>query len=226
MIRLYFSFETLRYPDYPADLSVVNRNELLELDQLLAWCVQYGVHLQISMSGYLGSDGSLQAGMPENEEEWAITRDHWQMLAKRYAGISSRYLTFDLANEIQPEETEAAMDAAERGLSSVVEAIRQADSDRVLLYSLAGGGSPESTERFTPLAVAVGCPPHTPNFLALRFPEPLCMLPVQAQFYFHNFFRENIISLCIESSLWTQLRRSHNNFSSSYSANTSGNTCS
>ena len=45
------------------------------------------------------------------------------------------------------------------------------------------------------------------------------MLPVQAQFYFHNFFRENIISLCIESSLWTQLRRFHNNFSSSYSAN-------
>lgn len=165
-IRLFFSFETLRYPDYPADLSLVNRNELLELDQLLAWCVQYGVHLQISMSGYLGSDGGLQDGMPQNDEEWAITRDYWQMLAKRYAGISSKYLTFDLANEIQPEETEAAMDAAERGLSAVVEAIRQADSDRVLLYSLAGGGSLEWTERFASLGVAVGCHPYTPNFIA------------------------------------------------------------
>ena len=72
---------------------VVNRNELLELDQLLAWCIQYGVHLQISMAGYLGADGSAGDGMPESDEEWAVTRDHWQMLARRYAGISSSLAT-------------------------------------------------------------------------------------------------------------------------------------
>lgn len=162
--RLFLSFETLRYPDYPADPSMVNRNELLELDQLLAWCIQYGVHLQISMCDYLDSDGRQGSGMPENQEEWALTRDYWQMLAKRYAGISSKYLTFDLANEVQPEAT--AMNAAQQGLASVVEAIRQADGGRVLLYSLAGGGSLAWAERFAALGVAVGCHPYTPNFIA------------------------------------------------------------
>lgn len=165
-IRLFLSFETLRYPDYPADPKVVNRNELLELDQLLAWCIQYGVHLQISMAGYLGADGSARDGMPESDEEWAVTRDHWQMLARRYAGISSKYLTFDLTNEVQPEETETVMGMAERGLASVVEAIRQVDSGRVLLYSLEGNGSLEWAERFAAMGVAVGCHPYAPSFIA------------------------------------------------------------
>lgn len=42
--RLFFSFESLRYPDYPADVRSVNLCELCELDQLLAWCMKYGVH--------------------------------------------------------------------------------------------------------------------------------------------------------------------------------------
>ena len=166
-VRLFFSFETLRYPDYPADPTVVNRRELLELDQLLAWCIQYGVHLQISMNGYLAQDGSArnqQSEMPQSEEEWAITRDHWELLARRYAGISSRYLTFDLANETEPGEDE--LDAAQRGLAGVVEAIRQADSSRVLLYSLQDSGSLAWTERFAALGVAVGCHPYAPSFIA------------------------------------------------------------
>ena len=40
--------------------------------------------------------------MPENDAEWAIISDYWIMLARRYAGIPSCYLTFDLCNEIEP----------------------------------------------------------------------------------------------------------------------------
>ena len=55
------------------------------------------------MSCYLDESGCDKQGgndmMPQSGVEWALTRDYWAMLAKRYAGIFSKYLTFDLCNE-------------------------------------------------------------------------------------------------------------------------------
>lgn len=163
--RLFFVFETLRYPDYPADPAIVNRNELEELDQLLAWCVQYGVHLQIAMRGYLDEQGHNTEEMPVSDQQWALIRDYWTMLAKRYAGIPSRYLSFDLCNEVQPEEEAASMAYAKDGLVAVVDAIRGADPDRVLLYSLESNGSLAWAECFASLGVAIGYHPYWTNFI-------------------------------------------------------------
>ena len=55
LARLFFGFSTLRYPDFPEDARMINEKELEELDQLLAWCMEYGIHLQIAMSFYLGN---------------------------------------------------------------------------------------------------------------------------------------------------------------------------
>lgn len=169
--RLFLSFETLRYPDYPENVRIVNQCELRELDQLLAWCLKYDVHLQIAMLSYLRADGTTNlqedSVMPKNDEEWALTRDYWMMLATRYAGISSKYLTFDLCNEAEPRGGERDIAYAKQGLATVVAAIREADPERVLLYSQAGQASTAWAEAFASLGVAAGCHVYAPNVVTL-----------------------------------------------------------
>lgn len=166
--RLFFDFGSLRYPDYPEDWKQVNRSELKDLDQLLAWCIEYGVHLQISMSLYQDTNGNSKydAAMPVSEAEWEVTRAYWEMLAKRYAGISSKYLSFDLCNEIEPlgpeQPEELDFDTAIEGIASVRDVIWKADPDRVLLYSFADGAPTESVDAIAALGIAVGCHCYTP----------------------------------------------------------------
>lgn len=39
--RVFFGFETLRFPDFPEDGRLVNENELRDLDQLIAWGIEH-----------------------------------------------------------------------------------------------------------------------------------------------------------------------------------------
>lgn len=171
--RLFLDFGTLRYPDYPKDWKQINQSELEDLDQLLAWCIKYGVHLQISMSFYQDVNGNSKydAAMPVSEAEWDVTRGYWEMLAERYADIPSQYLSFDLCNEIEPlgpeQPEEIDFDTAIEGIVSVRDVIWKADPDRVLLYSFADGAPTQSVDAIAALGVAVGCHCYKPHMTAL-----------------------------------------------------------
>ena len=171
--RLFLDFGTLRYPDYPKDWKQINQSELEDLDQLLAWCIEYGVHLQISMSFYQDANGNSKydAAMPVSEAEWDVTRGYWEMLAERYADIPSKYLSFDLCNEIEPlgpeQPEEIDFDTAIEGIASVRDVIWKADPDRVLLYSFADGAPTQSVDAIAALGVAVGCHCYKPHMTAL-----------------------------------------------------------
>lgn len=164
--RLFLNFPTLRYPDYPDDPYMVNVKELEELDQLLAWCMEYGVHLQITMQRYMYEDGKHSKHdpyeMPSNDEAWALTQAYWTMLTKRYAGISSKYLSFDLCNETEPSQNNIQNQKVK--LEELVKSMRNADPERVLLYSQASKGNIAWTEAFASLGVAIGCHPYVPTF--------------------------------------------------------------
>lgn len=168
-LRLFFGFDTLRFPDYPEDGRLVNENELRELDQLIAWGIEHGVHIQISMGFYLDEDGNCkiddannmpESMMPENDAEWDMIRDYWTMLARRYAGIPSRYLTFDLSNEIQPEGED--FDYQAEKMREMVSSIRTTDGERVLLHSFPGHPNVAWMEFTASLNLAVGCHPYYP----------------------------------------------------------------
>lgn len=164
--RLYLSFETLRYPDFPQDPRMVSQRELRDLDQLLAWCMEYDVHLQIAMNDYLNADGTGKGqgeGMPQSEEEWVLVREYWTMLARRYAGIPSRYLSFDLCNESEPKEGDGQLETCRQELSALVSSIRAVSPDRVLLYSQPDRENLEWTEAVASLGVAIGCHVYTPS---------------------------------------------------------------
>lgn len=165
-LRLFFGLDTLRFPDYPEDGRLVNENELREMDQLIAWGIEHGVHIQISMGFYLDESGSCLREetsdrlMPKNDAEWAIVTDYWTMLARRYAGIPSRYLTFDLSNEIQPTGEDFTYEAEK--MSEMVSSIRAADAERVLLHSFPGYPNGAWMEFTASLGLAVGCHPYYP----------------------------------------------------------------
>ena len=146
---------------------MINENELRELDQLIAWGIEHGVHIQISMSFYMDENGWCKREethgnnlMPENDAEWAIVSDYWTMLARRYAGIPSRYLTFDLSNESQPAGEEFAYEAEK--MNEMVASIRSADKERVLIHSFPGEPNTAWMEFTCSLGLAVGCHPYYP----------------------------------------------------------------
>ena len=157
--RVFFGFTTLRYPDFPEDVSLVNETELLELDQLIAWGIEYGVHIQLSM---IDTPSDLES-MDLSEEEWENVRAYWEMLAHRYAGISSRYLSFDLANELQPSE-ENLVDATEN-MKELVSGLRAVDPERVLLISFHGNPLNAWVENMAEIGLALGCHPYAPTYL-------------------------------------------------------------
>ena len=164
--RLFYVFSTIRYPDYPEDPRIVNENELKELDQLLAWCMKYDIHLQISQRGYMDENGNNTETMPENEAEWYLAKEYWEMLARRYAGIPSKYLSFDLCNEIEPERNDAsALNLAKEGLATVAEAVHAADPQRVMLYSFQGSPNMDWVDAVGQLGIAIGCHPYKPSFI-------------------------------------------------------------
>ena len=158
--RVFFNFHSLRYPDFPEDLSLVNEQELRELDQLIAWGMEYDVHIQLSANDTLKGDRSFDL----NDEEWELFRVYWEALAKRYVGIPSRYLSFDLANEIQPSPENVS--SAVGKLGEVVNCIRDADSDRVLLLSFNDNPWIDWVKGVASLGLSLGYHAYRPTYIS------------------------------------------------------------
>ncbi len=157
--RIFFGFSSLRYPDYPEDLLQINETELVKLDQVIAWGIEYGIHIQLSMANTPNQGHSLDL----NEKEWEAIREYWAMLARRYAGISNQYLSFDLLNELTP--TENNLKKVADNMNIVVQAIREEDNDRILLISFNNNPLESWVECVGSMGVAFGSHPYYPIYL-------------------------------------------------------------
>ena len=104
--RVLIGFTTLGYPDHPENGSLVNLAELEDLDRLIAWGMRYDVHLSLCMlspPGYASQEDVEHQAIKDADypspEQWELIRSYWTMLTKRYAGIPSRNLSFELCTE-------------------------------------------------------------------------------------------------------------------------------
>ncbi len=139
--RVLLSFTSLRYPDYPEDGSQVNVAELQNLDQMVAWAMEYDIHISLCMispPGYAqGEDGDAQSVGEESwpdAERWALIGDYWTMLARRYADIPTKNLSFELCAEWGAQDS-ALIEDFTRQWRAIVEELRAISPDRVLLAS-------------------------------------------------------------------------------------------
>lgn len=81
MTRLFLGFSTLRFPDYPKDPRKTSTRELEDLDQLVAWCIKYDIHLQISMVNLpTRIEYTYWHDNYPTQEEWKLMAEYGQML--------------------------------------------------------------------------------------------------------------------------------------------------
>lgn len=112
-------------------------NQLQQIDQVLQWGNQYGVHLQINLHrapGYCVNPATQ--GLPENQrlDLWTDKKAqdafiaHWKMFARRYKDYDNQQVSFNLVNEPHGVNSREYADLVIR----TVEAIRSIDPDRLI----------------------------------------------------------------------------------------------
>lgn len=149
-IRIQFALPSLGWPDMPADRSLVNMHVVEELDQVIRWGLEYGIHVSICFQSYpdddtdgLGAmyeDGTLENHFTPDylasDESWELKTRLLTAFAKRYADIPREYLSFELQNETASYVPEGydSMALADRFIA-LANAIWAVDDDRALSVS-------------------------------------------------------------------------------------------
>ena len=125
---------------------MVNLQELRYMDQLIAWAMEYDMHLSICFSdtpglekpGVTGHDQWFDTDYCTNEiyrSEYVQqeTEKWFRAFAKRYANIPNKYLSFNLLNETDPESDEIYAQA----WKPTVEAIWEESPGRIIIADVA-----------------------------------------------------------------------------------------
>ncbi|MBN2451970.1 MAG: cellulase family glycosylhydrolase [Lentisphaeria bacterium] len=105
---------------------------LKEIDQAVAWGGQYGIHVCLN---FHRAPGYTVAKPPEATDLWTdgetqrICARHWAAFARRYKGIPSERLSFNLMNEPSRIDGETYLRVAR----ILVEAIRAEDPERLVV---------------------------------------------------------------------------------------------
>jgi aryl-phospho-beta-D-glucosidase BglC (GH1 family) len=167
-----WGFDFVRLPtDYriwTTALDTYREQPLREIDQVIAWARQRGIHVNLCLHrapGYcvnapqepldLWADG---AGGQEARRQFAA---QWRMFAERYRGIPSDELSFNLVNE--PANVTA--DQYVRAAAAAVAAIWQGDPDRLIIADGADYGMRPVPE-LTPLRVAQSTRGYVPMLVS------------------------------------------------------------
>lgn len=141
-VGLVFDFSVLQGP--VSEDGKLNEIRLKELDQVIAWCMERDIHVDLRCSG----TGSLNKDTPfEDWVQWnhdsANNTDYapefaalWKAIAQRYDDIPNCYLSFNLM--IEPEINNDAQYAAFFG--PAVESIREVSPDRCIIADIHCGG--------------------------------------------------------------------------------------
>ena len=117
----------------PKDWNYFDEKVLKEIDQVVDWGRQYGIHININFHrapGYCVNDGHLEPyQLFEHQRAVDAARKHWMVFADRYKGIPNDRVTFDLLNE--PKDI--PVDIHNPVMSQIIEGIRSVDPDRTIV---------------------------------------------------------------------------------------------
>ena len=142
-------------PFFDSEVTKVNMTNLQILDELVKTAIQYNVHLNICFStlpgreAYSDPDTFTSIGVFDlfiNEEKQEQVNRLWAALAKRYAEVPSAYLSFTPFWEATNNNLSTGLPAPDytmedigNYLVEVVEAIREQDEERLVIYEPTSG---------------------------------------------------------------------------------------
>ena len=147
------------------DWSKIDEATLKDIDQAIGYGEKHGIHVNLNFHrapGYCINRGELEPyQLFEDEKAQEATRFHWRTFAERYRGIPNHQLSFDLLNE-PPSIPESQHNPV---MQSVIEAIREADPNRLIVVDgLSVGREPivdfvdqnvvQSTRGYDPMRVS------------------------------------------------------------------------
>jgi endoglucanase len=127
--RLPMSYHCWAKPDNWLQL---DETVLKEIDQAVAFGDKYNIHVNLNLHripGYCVNPPAEALNLWKDEKALDAAAYHWQHFARRYKGINSKKLSFDLINE------PANVDEADyvRVITRIVEAIRAEDPKRLII---------------------------------------------------------------------------------------------
>jgi len=144
----------------------INDSKLEPIDRAIDLGEKHGLHVDLNFHRAPGYSVNT-----ERDEPFSLWRDeealeafclHWETLAKRYHGIPSDRLSFNLVNEPKnPTEAEMTRDDHERVMRAAVERIRAVDPDRLIIVDGLSWGN-ETCPELADLGVAQSCRAYQP----------------------------------------------------------------
>ena len=170
-----FGFDFVRFPMCyrlwieDGDDYKIHEPMLEKLDRAVELGNKYGLH--VSLNFHRGPGYSVNREFTEPFNLWKDKEAldafcfHWQMLAKRYRGISKDKLSFDLINEPPSPGDRMSRTDHERVVRTAVAAIRQINPDRLVIADgmswgrepapeLADLGIGQSTRAYEPMFIS------------------------------------------------------------------------
>jgi endoglucanase len=153
------------------DWTTIREDVLTDIDEVIEFGRQYNIHVNLNfhrVPGYCinGREQERMDLFNDTPERMQQALDavvfHWKYFAKRYKGIPSTRLSFDLINEPPKNTNEQRYEEIVR---TIVKGIREEDSDRLIvvdgkdigrnpMLGLADLGVLQSTRGYDPMAVS------------------------------------------------------------------------
>lgn len=151
------------------DVYAIDEAMLEHVDRAVEYGDRYGVHVCLNFHRAPGYSVN-----PERKEPFNLWRDqaaldafcfHWQLFARRYKGISSQRVSFNLVNEPANPNDQMSRADHERVMRAAAAAIREIDPQRLILVDglswgrdavpeLADLGVAQSTRAYDPMSVS------------------------------------------------------------------------
>jgi len=186
----------------PADWRKMDERVLREIDQAVEFGRKHRVHVNINFHrapGYCVNPPPEPFSLWKDEEALTACCHHWGRFARRYKGIPSSQLSFDLLNEpaLIPEADYV------RVATRLVEAIRREDPGRLVVADglrwgrdpvsgLAGLGIAQSTRGYDPMEISHWRAGWISG--SDRWPEPTWPLRKQGQILDREWLRAQLIA--------------------------------
>ncbi|MBN1124616.1 MAG: cellulase family glycosylhydrolase [Sedimentisphaerales bacterium] len=165
-IRLPMSYETWVEE---GDWYKIKESTLEKIDQIVEWAKKHGIHTSLNFHrgpGYCVNPPAEKLSLWKDEEALKAFHWHWAMFAKRYKGVPSKYVSFDLLNEPKrPDDNSMTREDYVRVMTSTTKLIRQIDPSRlVIVDGLSWGRDPvpelvdlgvgQSTRGYDPMPIS------------------------------------------------------------------------
>lgn len=163
------------------DVYKIKEAPLEKVDQVVEWGRKYKLHISLNL--HRGPGYCINRGWTEPFDLWKDEEAldafcfHWRLFAKRYRGISSSSLSFDLINE-----PKATVEDYERVVRATVKTIRDVNPKRLIIIDGLKVGT-EPIPELADLGIGQSCRGYMPGGISHyragwvdkngTFPEPL-----------------------------------------------------